>query len=58
MKYVKLEHEVNLEAIGNIRNEEKKDSVSAIKSSLLTIAEADTEFCNFNPFRWMGLSNR
>ena len=57
MKYVKLEHEVNLETIGNVRNGKKKDSVAALESSLLTIAEADTEFCNFNPFHWVGLSN-
>jgi len=35
----------------------KKDSTSAIESVLLTMAEADTEFCNFNPLCWVGLGN-
>lgn len=35
--------------------EKKKDEVSAIESSLLTIA---TAFCNFSPYHWAGMSNR
>lgn len=57
MKYVKLEHKVNLETIGNIRNSGKK-SVSATESSLLAIAKADTEFFIFSPFCWVGLGNQ
>lgn len=36
----------------------KKDSAAAIESSLLTTAEADTEFCNCNLFHWVGLGNQ
>lgn len=49
MKYVKLEHKVNVEKIGNVRNG-KKDSVTATKSPMLMTIGADTELCNFNPF--------
>lgn len=59
MKYVKLEHEVNLETNGNARNmgEKKIDSAAAIESSLLTLAETETEFCNFSLFHCMELGN-
>lgn len=58
MKYMKLEHEVNLETISNARNmgkKKKKDSAAAIESLLLTLAE--TEFCNFSLFHCMELGN-
>lgn len=56
MKYVKLEHEVNLETIGNARNMgKKKDSAAAVEGLLLTLAE--TEFCNFSLFHCMELGN-
>lgn len=35
-----------------------KKSVSAIESSLLTIAKADTEFFIFSPFCGVGLGNQ